>query len=70
MTFDFYKAWLIKVDNLETAFGRNKIVLVIGNVPYHCKRLDRIPTSVDTKETLSTFRSITHCYTKHRGGRG
>ena len=38
MSFEFYKTWLTKlVDNLEKAFGSNKVVLVIDNTPYHSK---------------------------------
>lgn len=56
MSFEFYKTRLTKLaGNLETVFGRDKVVLVIDNAPCHFKRLHRIPTSVDTKDKLARF---------------
>ena len=50
------KCWFTRLaENLRTAFGSNRVVVVLDNALYHSKRLDRISTSANTKEVLAMF---------------
>ncbi|VDD89948.1 unnamed protein product [Enterobius vermicularis] len=42
-------------EKVRHEFGSNRVVLVLDNAPYHSKRLDRIPTSVDKKDAMVAF---------------
>ena len=54
--FEVYKTWFTWItEKVRHEFGSNRVVLVLDNAPYHSKRLDRIPTSVDKKDAMVAF---------------
>ena len=56
MSFEVYKTWFTRLAaTLKTNCSSKSVVLVLDNAPYQSKRLDRIPTSADTRDIMVAF---------------